>query len=134
MKITSIELMSSNWIMPRLISWFNAQLPADRTIPATQLYIIKVAVLVTADGTPVFAIGTDPSQVDPVASGREFIGDATFLWVGPTDVPVTATSDHFFELAKSMQPYVNVVPYTLTAHEGTVIPFTVVVNEIAQVV
>lgn len=134
MKITSIELMSTSYIMPRLIAWFNAQSADDRTIPATQLYIIKVAILTTADGTPIFAVGTDPSQVDPVTSGREFIGDATFLWVGPTAVPVTATADHFFEIAKSMQPYVNIVPYTLTAHEGTVVPFTVVVNEIAQVV
>lgn len=129
MKITSIELMSTSYIMPRLIAWFNAQSADDRTIPAAQLYIIKVSILTTVDGTPVFVVGTDPTQADPVGNKREFIGDVTFLWVGPTGVPVTATADHFFELAKSMQPYLTIVPYVVTVVEGTMLQPLMVINE-----
>lgn len=131
MKINSIELMSSEWITPRLITWFNSQSAADRTIPSNQLYLIKVTILTTVDGTPVFVVGVDSSATDPVATGREYIGDATFLWVGVTDIPATAAAASFFEVAKSVQPYVNIIPYTLTIHEGSILPYTLVINELA---
>lgn len=126
MKITSVELLSPQWVMPRLLAWFNTQSAQDRTIPINQMYLIKVTVLNTANGTPVFVVGSDPSTADPE---REYLGDVTYLWVGPTGAPTVAVEAHFFELAKTIQPYITVVPYVITAIEGTVLPFTIVLNE-----
>lgn len=129
MKITSVELLSSQWVMPRLLAWFNSQTANNRIVPANQMYLIKVTVLNTADGTPIFVVGSDPSATDPVTSEREYLGDVTYLWIGPTNVPTVAQESHFFEMSKTIQPYVTIVPYTVTAVEGTVLPFMVVINE-----
>ena len=115
--------------MPRLLTWFNAQSAQDRTIPINQMYLIKVTLLNTADGTPVFVVGTDPSAANPATSEREYLGDVTYLWVGTTGEAVTAVEADFFELSKTIQPYVTVIPYTLTIHEGDALPFMIVLNE-----
>lgn len=129
MRITSAELLSTQWVMPRLLTWFNAQSAQDRTIPINQMYLVKVTVLNTADGSPVFVIGSDPSAVDPEGSEREYLGDITYLWVGPTGAATVAIESHFFEMSKTIQPYITIVPHVVTAIEGTVLPFTVVINE-----
>lgn len=129
MRITSAELLSAQWVMPRLLTWFNAQSAQDRTIPINQMYLIKVTLLNTADGTPVFVVGTDPSAANPATSEREYLGDVTYLWTGLTGSAVTAVEADFFELSKTIQPYVTVIPYTLTIHEGDALPFMIVLNE-----
>lgn len=129
MKITSAELLSAEWVMPRLLAWFNAQSTQDRTIPINQMYLIKVTVLNTVDGSPVFVVGSDPSMVDPDGSERDYLGDVTYLWVGPTNTAAVAVESHFFEMSKTIQPYITIVPHVVTAVEGTVLPYTIVINE-----
>lgn len=113
------EYMAADWITPRLATWFNAQSSAERTIAPGQLYIIKVTILLNSDGQPVFVVGSDPTTADPA---RKYLGDATYLWIGPTGTPQTATVDSFFELSKTVEPTIRVVPYTLTVTEGTYTP------------
>lgn len=108
------EFFSSEVIMQRLVEWFNAQPLNQRTITAGEFVIIRVKVLVTPNGEPVFIIGTDPSDIgDPF---RKYIGEAAFVWVGPRGTDLTATSTSFFEISKFVHvvPEVNVVPFNAT--------------------
>lgn len=113
------EYMGSDWILPRLVTWFNAQSSADRTIAPGQLYFLKVTILLNSTGAPVFVVGSDPSLSDPA---RRYLGEATYLWIGATGSPQTATNASFFEMAKTVEPAIRVVPYTLTITEGTATP------------
>lgn len=110
------ESFGTDWALPRLVDWFNSQTAAARTIPAGQLYLIKVTVLTTDDGTPVFVVGADTSLGD---DSRQYVGDVTYLWIGPTGSAATATTASFYELSKTIDPKVNFITYTLTVSVGT---------------
>lgn len=105
------EFFSSEVIMQRLVEWFNTQPLNQRTITAGEFVIIRVKVLVTPNGEPVFIIGSDPSDIaDPT---REYIGEAVFIWVGPRGTDLTATISSFFEISKFVNSTtsVNIRPF-----------------------
>lgn len=105
------EAFGLQYTLPRLVDWFNGQTSADRTIPRGQLYVVKVVALLTDTGEPVFIIGTDPTVGQ---DSRKYLGEATYLWIGDTGIPATATSTSFFELSKTVSSEVKVITHTLT--------------------
>lgn len=118
MAVTSPQTFGSDYILEKLVAHFNSLSPAARTIKSTDLPLYNVKVIADGDGQPTIVVG-DQSATFPAA---QYVGEATYTWVGPRNTPATATASSFFELSKyvnaSSSGSVNIVTEEVT-HFGT---------------
>ena len=117
MAVTSPQTFGSDYILEKLVVHFNSLSPAARTIKSTDLPLYNVKVIADGDGQPTIVVG-DQSATFPAA---QYVGEATYTWVGPRNVPATATAASFFEISKYVNASggsVNIVADEVT-HFGT---------------
>lgn len=93
------QTFSQDLILPKLVAYFNALPPEQRTFKANDFPIFNVKVIRNSDGTLDLVVG-NPDVVSPASN---YAGEATFLWIGVRDEPAIATNSSFFEVSK----YVN---------------------------
>lgn len=96
MAITSPQTFGSDYILEKLVAHFNSLSPTARTIKSNDLPLYNVKVIADGDGQPAIIVG-DQSATFP---SSKYVGEATYTWVGPRNVPATATNASFFEISK----------------------------------
>lgn len=104
MAVTSPQTFGKDYILTKLVAYFNSQPASARTIKSNDLPLYNIKVIEDGDGQPTIIVG-DQSGTYPSA---QFLGEATYVWIGPRDVVATANTTSFFEVSK----YVNVQPTT----------------------
>lgn len=93
------QMFSQSIILDRLADYFNGLPPAERTFSVNDLPIFNVKVIEDGAGELDIIIGDLDIEVPP----ENYIGEATFLWVGEKGKVTTATAKSFFEMSK----YIN---------------------------
>lgn len=96
MAVTSPQTFGTDYILQKLVDYFNGLSPTARTINPSDLPLYKIVVVAEAEDQPVIIVG-DQSTTVPSAN---YLGEATYLWIGPRGAPATATAASFFEVAK----------------------------------
>lgn len=96
MPVINALTFSKDYIIDKLVAHFNSQPENRRIVGHTDVPFFNVKVVTDANDNPTLVIGNSATG-KPIS---QYAGEATFVWVGPRGVPVTAEPAHFFEVSK----------------------------------
>lgn len=96
-----MEFISSSTIIPKMVTWFNAQADdADKTIAPSEIALFKVKLMEDGSGNVDFIVNPDPN----IAYPGKYLGEVVYMWAGTRGHVAVADQHSFIEISKYSEP------------------------------